>query len=331
MKILVTGADGFIGSHLTERLIEMGHEVTGLCHYNSFNSIGNLKFLNENKVKYLKIVHGDIRDKNFVHKLLKNKDFIFHLAALIGIPHSYESYYSYVDTNIIGTLNILNSIRTYNNFLVHTSTSEVYGSAQYYPMDENHPLNAQSPYAATKIAADQLAMSFCKSYNLPISIIRPFNNFGPRQSSRAIIPTIIAQAISNSKKIELGNLNSTRDFTYVLDTIEGFISCLKNRDKIKGQIINLGSGYDISVKELAEKIISIVNRKSKIKVSKKRIRPENSEVNKLLSSNLKAKKILNWEPKYSGKLKINQGIIKTIEWFIKNDYQNFTKPSNYII
>ena len=331
MKILVTGADGFIGSHLTEKLITEGYNVTALCQYNSFNSIGNLKYIDKKKLRSVEIIFGDIRDKNFVEKNLKNKRFIFHLAALIGIPHSYESYYSYLDTNVLGTLNILDSVRKNGSFLIHTSTSEVYGSAQYFPMDEKHPLNAQSPYAATKIAADQLAMSFQRSYDLPITIIRPFNTFGPRQSNRAIIPTIINQSMLGSKFITLGNLNTTRDLTYVLDTVQGFELCIKNSNKIIGDVINLGSAYDISVKNLANKILKILKSNSKIKIDKNRIRPLKSEVSKLLSSNNLAKKKLNWKPKFSGRNKLDIGLTKTIQWFIKFNQKDSINPKNYII
>lgn len=331
MKILVTGADGFIGSHLVDRLISDGYNVTALCQYNSFNSVGNLSYIEKKKLKSLEIIFGDIRDKNFIEKNFKKKNFIFHLAALIGIPHSYESYYSYLDTNVLGTLNILDHVRKTDSFLVHTSTSEVYGSAQYFPMDEKHPINAQSPYAATKVAADQLSMSFQRSYGLPITTIRPFNTFGPRQSNRAIIPTIINQAISGSKFINLGNINTTRDLTYVSDTVDGFIRCIANSNKIIGDTINLGSGYDISIKNLAKRIIKIFDKNLKVKTDKNRIRPKKSEVSKLLSSNKLAKSKLKWTPKYSGKKKLDLGLKKTIKWFSENNQKDILNLNNYTI
>tara|TARA_B100001027_G_scaffold216907_1_gene195034 strand:- start:2062 stop:3054 length:993 start_codon:yes stop_codon:yes gene_type:complete len=330
MKILITGADGFIGSHLTEKLAKLGHKITALCYYNSFNSIGNLVYLDKKVLKGIEIIHGDLRDISLVENLIKGKDFVFNLAALIGIPYSFKAYHSYLDTNIKGTLNILTAIKKYSStFLIHTSTSEVYGSAQYTPIDENHPLVAQSPYAATKIAADQLVGSFNKSFGIKTCIIRPFNTFGPRQSSRAIIPTAITQIIKKPKKLFFGNLNTVRDLTYIEDTINAFCLCLKN-NKINGQIINLGTGKGYIINNVINRIIKIENSKSNIIIKKNRIRPNNSEVQKLISSNNLAKNLLKWRPKYSNSKFFDEALTKTIEWFKRNRNKS-EDHSRYII
>ena len=319
MKILVTGADGFIGSHLVEKLIKIGHDVTALCYYNSFSSIGNLIYLDKKILKKVKIKHGDIRDKDFIEKLVKGKDYVFNLAALIGIPYSYDAYDSYLDTNIKGTLNLLSAIKKNPKiFFVHTSTSEVYGSAQYVPIDENHPQVAQSPYAATKIAADQLVVSFLKSFNIKGCIVRPFNTFGPRQSLRAIIPTAINQIINKPKNIDFGNLNTYRDLTYIEDTIDAFCLCIKNKDRIIGSIFNLGVGKCYLIKDVIKKIMRIESSKSNIVIKENRIRPKKSEVKKLVSSNIRAKKLINWKPKYSSQKRFDEALKKTINWFKEN-------------
>lgn len=314
MKILVTGSEGFIGSHLVEMLIKKKHKVRALVLYNSFNSWGWLDSLTEDTKKKIEVVLGDIRDKESVEESIKGMDVVINLAALIGIPYSYNASKSYVDTNIIGLLNILNSARKKKlKQIIHISTSEVYGSPKKIPIKENHNLNAQSPYAASKIAADQLALSFNKSFGLPVTIIRPFNTYGPRQSARAIIPTIITQALKNNR-IEVGSTFPKRDLVYVEDTANGIISAIGNKKSI-GQVINLGSGFQISIKDLINKISAIMGVKLKITKNKARYRPKNSEVVRLLACNKKAKKILNWSPKNSGVKGLEKGLIKTINWF----------------
>ena len=328
-KILVTGASGFIGSHLTEKLVNLGYFVRVIVPYNVENSWGWLDYLDTKIKKNLEVISGDICDQDLINKSVKDVDVVFHLAALISIPYSYISPRSYASVNITGTLNLLEAARTHSvELIVNTSTSEVYGSSQYSPIDELHPLNAQSPYAASKIAADQLCLSYNKSFNLPVTIIRPFNTFGPRQSLRAAIPTMITQVIINEKEINLGNLISKRDFSYVDDTVMGFVSCLSNK-KCIGEVINLGSGYDFSMQEVLLIIEDILNKKLKVNVDQKRIRPEKSEVNHLLSNNTKAKKLLNWEPQFKGKKGFEEGIRKTIEWFGKKENLSLYKSNIY--
>lgn len=328
-KILITGASGFIGSHLTEKLVNLGHTVRVIVPYNVENSWGWLDYLDAKIKKNLEVISGDICDQDLINKSVKDVDVVFHLAALISIPYSYISPRSYVSVNITGTLNLLEAARTHSvELIVNTSTSEVYGSSQYSPIDELHPLNAQSPYAASKIAADQLCLSYNKSFNLPVTIIRPFNTFGPRQSLRAAIPTMITQVIINKKEINLGNLISKRDFSYVDDTVMGFVSCLSNK-KCIGEVINLGSGYDFSMQEVLLIIEDILNKKLKVNVDQNRIRPEKSEVNHLLSNNTKAKKLLNWEPQFKDKKGFQEGIRKTIEWFGKKENLSLYKSNIY--
>lgn len=312
-KVLVTGADGFIGSHLCERLIDEGYEVKAFVYYNSFNSWGWLDSLNKYKKKELDVFSGDIRDPNGVRKAMEGIDKVFHLAALIAIPFSYHSPDSYVDTNIKGTLNILQGAKELNTKRVLiTSTSEVYGSAKYVPIDEKHPLQGQSPYSATKIGADKLAESFYRSFNLPLTIVRPFNTYGPRQSARAVIPTIITQLLCGEKEIKLGSLTPTRDFNYVKDTINGFLEISKCDNTI-GEEINIATSKEISIKELANEIIKVINKDAKIICDEERLRPEKSEVNRLLGSNEKIKDLTSWEPKFTFK----EGIKETIDWFRK--------------
>jgi NAD dependent epimerase/dehydratase len=319
MRILITGADGFIGSHLTEKLLSLGHKVTALSFYNSFGFIGWLSDIK--KKSNLKIIKGDIRDLQFIESNIKNIDAVFHLAALISIPHSYQSYNSYIETNIIGTTNILTACKKNNiKKIFVTSTSEVYGSAKKVPMSEDHSLNAQSPYAATKIAADQISISFYKSFNLPVTIIRPFNTFGPRQSTRAIIPTIINQLFS-SKKIKLGNINTIRDFTFITDTVNGFISALKAK-KIDGEVINISSGFEVSIKQLINEIFKVAGFQKKVIVEKKRIRPNKSEVVRLLGSNRKAYKLLKWKPVYNNIKLFRLALKDTISWYNKDENLN---------
>ncbi len=330
-KILVTGADGFIGSHLVESLIEKGYKVKAFTFYNSFNTWGWLDTIEKSKLKELEIVSGDIRDFDSIKKSTKNCDLVFHLAALVGIPYSYFAPETYIDTNIKGTLNVLRAVKENSNLtMVHTSTSEIYGSPKFLPITEEHPASAQSPYAASKVGADHLALSFQKSFNLPITIIRPFNTFGPRQSLRAVIPTIISQILQNQKNIKLGNTYSTRNFNYISDTVNGFISTIGKR-KLFGEIINIGSNYDISIGDTVKEISKLMKRKIKIVSDEKRLRPKKSEVDRLKASGLKAKKLLNWEPKFRGKIGLIKALEKTIKWYsieanrkkFKNNIYNF--------
>ena len=320
-NILVTGACGFIGSHLVEKLAtNNNYSVTALCFYNSSNSIGNMKFIPKKILKKIKIIFGDIRGEDIVHKVTSKQDIVIHLAALISIPYSYESPKSYVDTNVIGTLNVLNSCKINKvKKVIVTSTSEVYGTAQYVPIDEKHPLNAQSPYAASKIAADQLSLSFYRSFDLPLIVARPFNTFGPRQSSRAIIPTLITQMIINKNFIQVGNISTKRDFTFIEDTINGFVSLI-NTSNIDGEVINIAGGFELKISQLIKLIskeLEII--KLKIFIDKKRIRPDKSEVFRLLASNKKLQRITKWEPHYYNQKQFKAAINKTIDWFKENN------------
>lgn len=313
-KVLVTGADGFIGSHLTESLLQKGYEVKAFTLYNSFNTWGWLDTLPKEELDQIEIFSGDVRDPNGVREALKGVDGVFHLAALIAIPFSYHSPDSYVDTNIKGTLNVLQAARELGTErIMITSTSEAYGTAQYVPIDEKHPFQGQSPYSATKIGADRLAESFYRSFNLPISIVRPFNTYGPRQSARAVIPTIITQLLSGKEEIKLGSLTPTRDFNYVKDTVAGFIAIAES-DKTIGEEINIATQHEISIGDLANEIIRQINPNAKIICDEQRLRPEKSEVNRLLGSNEKIKKLTDWEPQYT----FVQGIAKTIKWMEQN-------------
>lgn len=314
MRVLVTGADGFIGSHLTEELVKAGKRVRAFAYYNSFNSWGWLDTLPKEVLKEVEVFTGDIRDPNGVREAMKGMDEVFHLAALIAIPFSYHSPDTYVDTNIKGTLNILQAARELSTSRVLvTSTSEVYGTARYVPIDEEHPYQGQSPYSATKIGADRLAESFHKSFNMPITIVRPFNTYGPRQSARAVIPTIITQLLSGKNKIELGSLTPTRDFNYVRDTVNGFIEIAKSSRTI-GEEINIATQQEISIGQLAEELIRQINPSAKIICDEARLRPEKSEVNRLLGSNEKIKRLTEWVPKYS----FEQGVSETIDFFKQN-------------
>ncbi len=325
-KILVTGADGFIGSHLTEKLCNKGFNVKALTFYNSFSSIGWLedsKYLND-----IEVVSGDVRDGNLCKKILKDIDIVFNLAALIAIPYSYVSPRSYIDTNVIGTMNMCqaaldNKIERF----IQISTSEVYGTAKYVPIDESHPLQAQSPYSASKIASDSVAISFQKSFDLPLILARPFNTFGPRQSARAVIPTIISQIISGKKEINLGSLSPTRDFSYVTDTCDALIMLSKN-DKCLGETINIGSNQEISIDNLRGIISKLMNNNEEsIKVNSEvsRIRPANSEVERLVCDNSKLKNLTGFEPRYS----LKDGLSKTIEWFSNEENLSKYKPDQY--
>ncbi|MBT7896746.1 MAG: SDR family NAD(P)-dependent oxidoreductase [Flavobacteriales bacterium] len=313
-KILITGADGFIGSHLTEMLVESGNEVTALAMYNSFNDWG---WLEEVKCKAdINIISGDIRDSDFCRKITKDIEVIYHLAALIGIPYSYQAPHTYVDTNIKGTLNICQSALDNDiEKLIHTSTSEVYGTSQYVPINENPPLQPQSPYSASKISADAMAMSFYNSFDLPLVIARPFNTYGPRQSSRAIIPTIITQIASGSKVINLGDLTPTRDFSFVIDTCNGF-KLLGESSNVIGETINIGSNTEISIDELVNKIKYLMGSDVEIKSDNERIRPKNSEVFRLVCDNQKIIKLVSYKPLTD----IDSGLRKTIDWVLEPDH-----------
>lgn len=309
-KILVTGADGFIGSHLTEELVKKGYQVKAFVLYNSFNTWGWLDTLPKEVLDKIEIFQGDVRDPNGVKEAMKGVDAVFHLAALIAIPFSYHSPDTYVDTNIKGTLNVLQAARELNTKRVLvTSTSEVYGTAQYVPIDEKHPFQGQSPYSATKIGADRLAESFYRSFNLPVTIVRPFNTYGPRQSARAVIPTIITQLLAGKEEIKLGSLTPTRDFNYVKDTAAGFIAIAES-DKTVGQEINIATQREISIGDLAQEIISQINPKARIICDEERLRPEKSEVNRLLGSNAKIQELTDWKMQYT----FEQGISETIAW-----------------
>jgi len=314
VKILVTGADGFIGSHVVETLVKSGHDVRALVLYNSFNSWGWLDESDKAIRDSIDIFAGDIRDPHGVDKAVEKQEVILNLAALIAIPYSYHSPDTYIDTNIKGTLNILQAARRHGvKRIVQTSTSEVYGTAQYIPIDEAHPLHPQSPYAATKVGADQLALSFHASFDVPVGILRPFNTYGPRQSARAVIPTIISQ-LANKSKVKLGSLSPTRDFSFVQDTANGFLAAAQS-DAIVGQTINLGSGFEISIKETAETIAKLMNTKLELVDDEQRVRPENSEVERLHASIEKAKTLLGWQPELKGLAGFETGLKKTIEWF----------------
>lgn len=313
MKALVTGADGFIGSHLVEHLMERGLEVKAFTYYNSFNTWGWIDSFPKEKQKQIEIFSGDIRDPNGIRQAMKGTDVVFHLAALIAIPFSYHSPDSYVDTNIKGTLNVLQAARDLGTRVLVTSTSEVYGTAQYVPIDEKHPFQGQSPYSATKIGADRLAESFYRSFELPVTIVRPFNTYGPRQSARAVIPTIITQLLNGYQEIKLGSLTPTRDFNYVKDTVNGFYEIYKS-DKTIGEEINIATQKEISIGELAKEIIQQINPDTKIICEEERLRPAKSEVNRLLGSNKKILELTDWTPQYS----LQQGIQETITWIKEN-------------
>lgn len=313
-KVLITGADGFIGSHLTELMLEEGYDVRAFTCYNSFGSWGWLDTFEKTILKQIEVVQGDIRDPFGVKEAMVGVDTVFHLAALIAIPFSYHSPDTYVDTNIKGTLNVLQAARELGTSkLLVTSTSEVYGTAQYVPIDEKHPFQGQSPYAATKIGADRLAESFYKSFDLPVTIVRPFNTFGPRQSARAIIPTIITQLLAGKDIIELGALSPTRDFNYVKDTANGFLQIALS-DKTIGEEINIATQQEISMGALAEELISQIRPSAVIRCDEQRLRPEKSEVNRLLGSNEKIKRLTQWQPNYT----FEEGLAQTIDFFEKN-------------
>lgn len=316
LKVLVTGADGFIGSHLIEALVNSGHDVRAFVLYNSFNSWGWLDHSSKTVRKNLDVFAGDIRDPNGVRTAMKDCDAVLHLAALIAIPYSYHSPDTYVDTNVKGTLNVLQAARDLGvKRVIHTSTSEVYGTARFVPITEEHPLQGQSPYSASKIGADQLAYSFYASFNLPVVIARPFNTYGPRQSARAVIPTIITQVANGQRQIKLGAVSPTRDFNFVKDTVAGFIAALEGNGGL-GEVINFGSNFEISIGDTVQLIAEVMNKEIEIVTDETRLRPENSEVERLWADNSKAKQLLNWQPAYGGREGFMRGLTETAEWFL---------------
>jgi len=330
-RVLVTGADGFIGSHLTEALVTRGYNVRAFVLYNSFNSWGWLDHSDPEIKKNIEIFAGDVRDPHGVRQAMKGCDVVFHLAALISIPYSYHSPDTYIDTNVKGTLNIIQAARDLGiSRVIHTSTSEVYGTARFVPITEGHPLQGQSPYSASKIGADHIAMSFYHAFNTPVSIVRPFNTYGPRQSARAIIPTVITQIASGRRTIKLGSLSPTRDFNYVADTVNGFIA-VSESDQALGEVINIGSNYEISIADTVKLIADIMNVHIEIECDSQRIRPEKSEVERLWADNSKARKLTGWIPAYEGIDGLRRGLKETVAWFINSDNLKQYKPGEYNI
>lgn len=322
-KILVTGADGFIGSHLAETLVRRGNDVRAFVQYNSFNSCGWLDTLDEDVAREMEIFSGDVRDPHGVKTAMQGCDAVYHLAALIAIPYSYHSPDTYIDTNIKGTLNIMQAARELGVAkVVQTSTSEVYGTAQFVPITEEHPLHGQSPYAASKIGADQLALSFYCSFGTPVAVIRPFNTYGPRQSARAVIPTIITQIASGRRTLHLGAISPTRDFNYVEDTVDGFIT-IGEQDASIGEVINIGSNFEISIEATVQLIADIMQADVTITTDEERLRPTGSEVERLWAENRKARELLGWVPRYGGRDGFRRGLEKTVAWF--TDERNLRK------
>jgi dTDP-glucose 4,6-dehydratase len=331
MKILVTGSEGFIGSHLVEALVKQGHQVRAFVLYNSFNSWGWLEQLSPDILASVDIFTGDIRDPFGVKKAMHDCDAVMHLAALIAIPYSYHSPDTYVDTNIKGTLHIVQAARELGIAkVIHTSTSEVYGTARFVPITEAHPLQGQSPYSATKIAADQLALSYYYAFKTPVCIVRPFNTYGPRQSARAVIPTIITQIAAGKTELKLGALHPTRDFNYVQDTVSGFIAAL-NSDQGIGEVINIGSNYEISIGETAALIAEVMGKTVRIYTDDVRLRPANSEVERLWADNQKAKQLLGWQPRYAGHEGFARGLQETVAWFTHPNHLKHYKADIYNI
>lgn len=323
-KILVTGADGFIGSHLTEHLVRSGYDVRAFCLYNSFGSLGWLDTLDKDVKNGFEPFLGDIRDPHGVRTAMQGCDVVLHLAALIAIPYSYHSPATYVDTNISGTLNVLQAGRDLGVArIVHTSTSETYGTAQFVPISENHPLVGQSPYSASKIGADQMALSFHKSFDTPVTILRPFNTYGPRQSARAVIPTIISQIVAGERRIKLGSTLPTRDFTFVMDTVKGF-AAIATCDKAVGEVVNIGSNFEISIGDTVDVIAKAMGVEVEVVADQQRIRPDKSEVERLWADARKAQGLFGWEPQYGGSIEgFQKGIEKTVQWF--------TQPANCVL
>jgi dTDP-glucose 4,6-dehydratase len=330
-KVLVTGADGFIGSHLTEELIRLGYDVRAFVLYNSFNSWGWLDSSPLDVKRNLDVFAGDIRDPHGVKTAMKGCDAVLHLAALIAIPYSYHSPDTYVDTNVKGTLNVLQAAKELGvSKVIHTSTSEVYGTALFVPITEEHPLQGQSPYSATKIGADHIAMSFYHAFDTPVTIIRPFNTYGPRQSARAVIPTIITQIASGYRQLKLGALSPTRDFNYVKDTVRGFIAALEAKSVV-GEIINIGSNYEISIGDLVKSIGEIMSADIEITSAEDRLRPANSEVERLWADNTKALRLLGWQPEYGSIVGLKRGLAETVAWFTNPDNLCQYKADRYNI
>jgi dTDP-glucose 4,6-dehydratase len=330
-RILVTGADGFIGSHLTEELVRRGYDVRAFVFYNSFNSWGWLDYSEREIRKSLQVFAGDVRDPHGVKKAVKNCNVVFHLAALIAIPYSYHSPDTYIDTNVKGTLNIVQAARELGvEKVVHTSTSEVYGTAQFVPITEDHPLQGQSPYSASKIGADKIAMSFYYSFGTSVTIIRPFNTYGPRQSARAVIPTIITQIANGNQKIKLGSLHPTRDFNYIKDIVRGFLAVAES-DKSVGEVINMGSNFEIVVGDMVQLVAELMGTDVDIETEEERIRPEKSEVERLLADNSKARALTGWTPEYGGLDGFRRGLAETIEWFRNPDHLKLYKAEIYSI
>ena len=328
-KILVTGADGFIGSHLVESLVHLGYNVKAFTLYNSFNKWGWLDSLDKSVLSEIEVFSGDIRDPYGVKNAMEGCDTVLHLAALIAIPYSYHSPDTYIDTNIKGTLNVLQAARSLNvERIIHTSTSEVYGTARFVPITEEHPLQGQSPYSASKIGADQLAYSFYTSFELPVITIRPFNTYGPRQSARAVIPTIITQLANGLEVLKLGSIHPTRDFSYVQDTVDGFIAALKAENAF-GETINLGSNFEISIGDTVNVIAELMNKSITIETDDIRLRPKDSEVERLWADNKKAADLLHWKPKYGGLEGFKAGLSNTIEWFSKPENLSNYKSDIY--
>lgn len=330
-KILVTGADGFIGSHLTETLVRLGHDVKAFVLYNSFNSWGWLDRAEPELLKGVEIFSGDIRDPHGVKKAMQGCDVVLHLAALIAIPYSYHSPDTYLDTNVKGTLNVVQAARELGvEKVVQTSTSEVYGTARFVPITEEHPLQGQSPYSASKIGADMIAMSFYSSFGTPLAIVRPFNTYGPRQSARAVIPAVIGQIASGARKIKLGALHPTRDFNYVSDTVRGFIAAAES-DASVGEIVNIGSNYEISIGETVRMIADIMGVEIEIETEHQRLRPDKSEVERLWADNGKAERLLGWKPEYAGRDGLRRGLTATAQWFSDPENLKSYKTNLYAI
>ncbi len=330
-KVLVTGADGFIGSHLTEALVQAGHDVRAFVLYNSFNSWGWLDHSPEDVRNKLDVFAGDVRDPHGVRTAMEGCDTVLHLAALISIPYSYHSPSAYVDTNVKGTLNVVQAAQDLSvSQVIVTSTSEVYGTAKFVPITEDHPLQGQSPYSASKIGADQIALSYNRAFGTPVSVIRPFNTYGPRQSARAVIPTIITQILAGKKRIKLGSIHPTRDFNYVSDTVNGFLAMAES-DGAVGSVINIGSNFEVSIGETVEMIKEIMNADVEIVTDDERVRPDASEVERLWASNDKAKRLTGWTPEYAGRDGFKRGLEETIAWFSDPAHQPLYKADLYNI
>lgn len=330
-RVLVTGAEGFIGSHLTETLVRQGFGVRAFVQYNSFNSWGWLENCLPDVVGKFEVVLGDVRDQDSLNMAMKGCDSVLHLAALIAIPYSYQAPESYISTNVNGTLNVLRAARNLGvERIIHTSTSEVYGTARFVPITEEHPLQSQSPYSASKTAADQLALSFFSSFETPVVILRPFNVFGPRQSARALIPTVITQIASGLREIKLGSLTPTREFNYVADTVRGFIRALDS-DNIFGEVINIGNGFEISIGDITDLIADLMSADIRVVTDESRIRPKGSEVERLCSDNSKAGRLLSWFPEYGDRKGLSDGLRQTIDWFQQPGNLRGYKPNSYTV